>query len=241
MDPEYRKHYRDLFERHWWWRARSEFICGALERLRLDVNRTTILDVGCGDGLFFERLSRFGEVEGIEIQDALQPGSKWENQIHSCAFDETFQPSKKYSLILMLDVLEHLSEPVAALRNVRRLLAADGFFLATVPAFNAAWTNHDDLNEHITRYTKHSIRDELESAGLHIVEQHYFCHWVFLAKLLERGYEALRPRQPKVPDIPPRWINESLYRLSLIEQKTLGKIAMPFGSSLLVLAQGTVL
>jgi 2-polyprenyl-3-methyl-5-hydroxy-6-metoxy-1,4-benzoquinol methylase len=54
----------------------------------------------------------------------------------------------------MLDALEHLENPVAALRHVCELLTPEGTFIATVPAFMALWTNHDVLNHHFTRYTK---------------------------------------------------------------------------------------
>jgi SAM-dependent methyltransferase len=239
MDPEYRKHYRELFERHWWWLARSDFIAAALRRLHLDPRQTTILDVGCGDGLFFGQLEQFGGVEGVETEDALPANSQWRNQIHCQPFDETFQPGRKYSVILMLDVLEQLGEPAAALRNVRRLLAEDGIFLATVPAFNALWTNHDILNQHLARFTKRSLSELLESAGLRISEEHYFFHWEFLAKLALRGYETLLPRPPGVPKVPSRWINRILYRLSRAEQAILGRMPVPFGSSLMVLARNS--
>src|SRR5579862_4942250 len=124
MDTEYRKHYRNLFQRHWWWRARTEFIVHNLKSILPRGGHLNILDVGCGEGLFFDRLSEFGHVEGIEVEGALPVDSPWLNRIRVCPFDETFQPEKQYSLILMLDVLEHLADPAAALRNVRRLLAA---------------------------------------------------------------------------------------------------------------------
>jgi SAM-dependent methyltransferase len=237
MDAEYRPHYRELFEKHWWWCARSDFITAALRRLDLDARQTTILDVGCGDGLFFERLSPFGNVEGIDIEDALPSKSKWEKQIYRRPFDETFQPTHKYSVILMLDVLEHLADPAAALRNARQLLARDGLLLATVPAFNVAWTNHDVLNQHVTRFTKKSLGELLENAGLCVEEQHYFFHWTFLAKLLVRVSEALLPRSPTVPAVPPRWINKLLYLFCRTEQMTLGRLPVPFGSSLIVRAR----
>lgn len=64
---------------------------------------------------------------------------------------------KDYSLILMLDVLEHLEDPVGALQHAVDLLTPEGTLLITVPAFMALWTNHDVLNHHLTRYTKRSF------------------------------------------------------------------------------------
>ena len=66
MDPKYGERYRELYEKHWWWRARTELIVDALHRLRPPQGWKDILDIGCGDGLFFDRLSSFGQVEGVE-------------------------------------------------------------------------------------------------------------------------------------------------------------------------------
>ena len=200
-------------------RESPEFIVAALQRLHLDPQRTSILDVGCGDGLFFEQLSRFGKVEGIDVEEALSPNSSWREQIHCARFDDSFQPQHEYSVILMLDVLEHLPDPQAALRNVRRLLAEDGFFLATVPAFQAVWTSHDVLNQHVARFTKSSMRTLLEGEGFCITEQHYFFHWLWGAKLLVRAYETLSPREPQVPKVPATRIDQLLCRFSRLERR----------------------
>ena len=60
MDLDYGKQYRLLFERHWWWRAREVVILDELHRLKPDGSWGNILDVGCGDGLFFPRLAENG-------------------------------------------------------------------------------------------------------------------------------------------------------------------------------------
>src|SRR2546426_671635 len=52
VEPEYAVRYRDLYRRHWWWRARERLILDVLRRLRPGAGWSAILDVGCGDGLF---------------------------------------------------------------------------------------------------------------------------------------------------------------------------------------------
>ena len=59
------------------------------------------------------------------------------DRVYIGEFDDRFLPGKRYSLILMLDVLEHLPDPAAALRRVESLLQPDGKFVVTVPAFRA--------------------------------------------------------------------------------------------------------
>ena len=66
MREDYALAYRRLYQEHWWWRAREALLVRELSRLRLPPSGGRLLDVGCGDGLFFERLAEFGAVEGVE-------------------------------------------------------------------------------------------------------------------------------------------------------------------------------
>lgn len=237
MDPKYGEKYRELYEKHWWWRARTEFIVDELHRLYGGSGTETILDVGCGDGLFFDHLATFGEVEGVEPDAALVSDSNPHRaRIYTCAFDEHFQPGKQYSLILMLDVLEHLDDPGAALLHVSRLLRSGGRLMLTVPAFRALWTNHDVLNYHRTRYSKTTFRAVARTTDLRIDEEKYLYHWTYPAKLGVRLMEGIVKSEPRPPRIPHNWLNQALYRLSRFEQKTISHLPIPFGSSLFILA-----
>lgn len=240
MDPKYGQQYRDLFEKHWWWRARTRYILETLRRYRPAAGWTNILDVGCGDGLFFAQLKEFGDVEGVEpCAELVSPENPNRARIHIAPFDEHFVPNKKYSLILMLDVLEHLPDPVAALRHATDLLKPNGTFIATVPAFMALWTNHDVLNRHFTRYTKPSFRKITAETGLQIKEERYLYHWTFPAKLAVRAVERAFRLQPKPPVARDGWLNEFLYRISRLEQLTLSRLPVPFGSSLMIIGQNS--
>jgi len=238
MEQAYARQYAELYRRHWWWRAREHLIVDVLTHLRPAVRWGTILDVGCGDGLFFDRATQFGEVEGVEPDASLvSPEGPYRARIHIGPFDESFQPRKRYSLVLMLDVLEHLADPAAALRHAASLLAPDGILLVTVPAFNLVWTNHDELNRHLTRYTRATLRRLADAVGLRVTHMWYFFHSLFLAKLAVRLWEAVLPRSPAPPGLPPRWINGALYALARGEQRLLGRLSLPFGSSLMLIAR----
>ena len=167
MRDDYLKRYRELYQQHWWWRAREKLILKTLRAQQPPGGWKRILDVGCGDGLLFDQLIPFGEVEGVEPSAAsVSEHGPHRSRIHICAFDENFQPGKEFTLILMLDVLEHLADPAAALRRALALLAPAGMLLVTVPAFKALWTNHDVVNEHVTRYTRRTFRELARQAGL---------------------------------------------------------------------------
>jgi 2-polyprenyl-3-methyl-5-hydroxy-6-metoxy-1,4-benzoquinol methylase len=235
---DYLERYRELYQRHWWWRAREKLILETLRAHEPAGGWKRILDVGCGDGLLFDQLTPLGEVQGVESSAAsVSEHGPHRSQIHVCPFDENFQPGKQFGLILMLDVLEHLADPAAALRRALALLAPGGMLLITVPAFNAAWTNHDAVNEHVTRYTRASFRPVALEAGVDVLTERYFFQWLFPIKLATRVMERVLGLKPQPAGVPPAWINTPLFWFSMLEQKTWGALPWPFGSSLMVWAK----
>jgi 2-polyprenyl-3-methyl-5-hydroxy-6-metoxy-1,4-benzoquinol methylase len=235
MDPKYGERYRDLFERHWWWRARSKFVLDVVRRLPQE-NWQTILDIGCGDGLFLPELARFGEVEGVEpFAELVSRDNPYRSRIRISSFDENYLPGKQYSLILMLDVLEHSQNAVGTLRHALNLLGPRGKIVLTLPAFMTLWTNHDVLNRHYVRYTKSSFRTVAREAGLHIEEERYLYHWTCPLKIGIRLVERVLRLSPKPAEVPALAINELLFRISRIEQIALTPLSLPFGSSLMII------
>lgn len=235
MEIQYGREYRNLYEHHWWWRAREEAIVGLLrsEKLAPSVN---ILDVGCGDGLFFNRLAEFGTVEGLEADERLlDPANPHRAKIYTVPFDKNFQPGKRYGLILMLDVLEHLDNPGEALECVHDLLEENGIFVLTVPAFQLFWTNHDVINHHRIRYKKETLFPLLRTAKFEIKKSQYWFQWTAPVKFAERLVEKIISSQPALPNIPPKPVNNFLFHFSQLEQRTVSKLGIPFGTTLMAL------
>jgi trans-aconitate methyltransferase len=184
----------------------------------------------------FPRLAEFGEVEGIEVDPAAaSEGPARSNKIQVGRFDRSFQPGRRYELILLLDVLEHLEDAGAALAYAVELLAESGLVLVTVPALNYLWTTHDDLNQHLRRYSKGSFERLACAAGLNVRDSRYFFHWLAATKLAVRAKERFVSTQPKPPAIPPPLVNRLLYRASRWEELLVRRLPVPFGNSLLVL------
>ncbi|KAA5543631.1 class I SAM-dependent methyltransferase [Roseiconus nitratireducens] len=235
MQSDYALQYRRLYNQHWWWRSRESVILSILDRYAAGRTDLRILDVGCGDGLFFDALLRFGDVQGVEKDPTIvDPIGPHRSRIHVGPFEASFRPQQPFSAVLMLDVLEHLDDPWTALRHALTLLRDDGLMVITVPAFNELWTQHDDINHHRIRYTKRSFGKLAEECSLRVDRCEYFFHWVAAAKLGVRLKEKIRPTDPRPAEVPPAAVNQLLRWGSEIERRLFGWMKLPFGSSLLV-------
>lgn len=238
MDPAYGERYRELYQRHWWWRARERVVLSHLDRARPRDGWRRALDVGCGDGLLFPALSRYAAaVEGVEPDAALvTQAARADGTIHVRPFDATFQPGRTFDLVLFLDVLEHLDDPGAAVAHAASLMDAGGTLLVTVPAHMHLWTTHDEINHHRTRYTRSRLT-ALLSPHFALDTVRYFFRWVHPVKAAQHLVEeALRP-EPSPAGIPPAPVNAALYALSRVEEALLGSFDVPLGSSILALGR----
>jgi 2-polyprenyl-3-methyl-5-hydroxy-6-metoxy-1,4-benzoquinol methylase len=235
MKSEYIAAYKDLYQRHWWWRVREEILLKEVRQILRHTTPARILDVGCGAGLFFDALDPFGRVEGIESdRAAVEQSGRWRERIHLGDI-ETYTSSGRFDLILMLDVLEHVDGPATMLRRAADLLAPNGQLLVTVPAFDALWTSHDDLNGHVKRYAANEVRRLMQAADLDVIGARYLFQSLTLPKLLVRAKEALIASPAVVPRVPPRLLNATLQTWFRCENAIAG--SLPFGSSVMAVAR----
>jgi len=237
MEPQYIAAYGDLYRRHWWWRVREEILLREVRQILGTTTSARLLDVGCGAGLFFDALEPFGQVEGIESDRvAVDQSGRWRSRIHLGDL-ETFPSREPFDLILMLDVLEHVPRPDTMLRHAATLLGPNGQLLVTVPAFDALWTSHDELNGHVKRYAAGEVRRLLKDADLDVTEARYLFQSLTVPKLLVRIKESLTSPATAVPHVPPSPVNAMLQTWFRCEHAVAGWL--PFGSSVLAVARRT--
>ena len=103
----------------------------------LPQNPSRVLEVGAGSGAtlkWIKTLYPNTETTAVEINSALLHELRKNVDVPIIgSIDETLPRLKTYDLILLLDVLEHLSDPIATLRNLSRLLEAGGHIIVSVP------------------------------------------------------------------------------------------------------------
>ena len=77
-------------------------------------------------------------------------------------------------VVVMLDVIEHVPDPVAALRNAAATLDHEGGIVLTVPAIPALMGPWDRMLGHHRRYSPRMLRDHAREAGLRVA---WMSHW----------------------------------------------------------------
>ncbi|MCU1504911.1 MAG: Methyltransferase type 12 [Ilumatobacteraceae bacterium] len=150
--------------RHPWEVARAEFFRGlAAGSADLD-NVGTVLDVGAGDGWFADEIAPDLPAQARIVcwdinYDAAQLDAPTSANVRRTAE----RPSGTFDLVLLLDVLEHVADDDALLRDeVVPLLADDGTLLVSVPAHPALFGAHDSFLHHHRRYRGRPFLDLLD-------------------------------------------------------------------------------
>lgn len=170
--------YREQFEledEHWWFKGRREVIWSLLRRTEPQ-RRLRILDAGCGTGRNLIEFAPLGEVTGVDTSsEALQfcrrrgLESVQEGRVEALPFD-----AQSFDLVLATDVLEHVEDDLAALRELHRVVVAGGHLLATVPAYRWLWSQHDVDYHHFRRYTARQFAHRVREAGWSPIAWSYF-------------------------------------------------------------------
>jgi SAM-dependent methyltransferase len=175
MDRDYELQTHRAEDRHWWYRGRRTVIEGVLDGLGLPAH-ARILDAGCGSGRNMIELARRGTVTGVELSHtsvelarARGCGEVVEGSVLEMPFEDD-----AFDLAVSLDVIEHLEDDLAALRELRRTVAQGGALLVTVPAYQWLWSGHDVVNHHHRRYTRASLQRVAEQAGWKLARTTYF-------------------------------------------------------------------
>ena len=239
MDDSILPAIRQLEARHWWFRARLELT----EAITTDclTAGARLLDIGCGTGLFLERMRPRIDGWGLDPAPAAVAycHERGLTQVHHGAIEQlpALIPGS-FDAVTMWDVLEHVADDRAALDTVHGALRPGGALLLTVPAYQWLWSPHDTLHHHFRRYSRARLQRLLTSAGFRVTTVTHFNTYLLPFALVERLARRWTGHSPTIM-VPPTAINESFYAIFKSERRRLTGTArkgFPVGLSLLAVA-----
>lgn len=234
-------HSEHLDSDHWWFRARRRIFERVLDEQLPGGRAARILDLGPGSGVNLPVLGERGRVTALDLSEVSLARCKRAGAPDCVLADATRPPfaEASFDLVCALDVLEHIDDDEAALAGVRRVLAPDGLFLFSVPAFPFLWGRQDVLSHHKRRYRKLQLKERVEAAGLRVEHLTYFNTLLFppiaavrfmmrplLARSVAKGGSDLSVKLPL-------GLDGLLYHSFACERAWVSRRTLPFGVSML--------
>lgn len=169
----------------------------SLSAIKRFVPRGRLLEVGCATGYFLNAAAGDFEAEGLEpsLWACRIARERYRLEVHPETIEETgrFAPGS-FDVVAMIDVVEHLADPMSALRRCAELLKPGGILYLVTPdigSFSAAvmgryWWGLRPA--HIHYFGRGTMRRALSAAGLEPVMERSF------GRMFSYGYWASRLR-----------------------------------------------
>jgi hypothetical protein len=173
--------------RHPWELSRTQRVLNIIKKYSI----RNIADVGAGDRFFISKLSdvaagtRYavdtGYTERSEIIDGVQ------------CLNDISELQEPVDTIMLMDVIEHVQDDSAFLKEVLGRLSPDALVVVTVPAFQRLFSNHDVFLKHYRRYDRKQLLAVLHSVNLCVERCHYFYMSLFAARLISLPFAKKKP------------------------------------------------
>ncbi len=162
-------------DQHWYYMSKGAALLAFVRELSFK----TIVDVGAGSG-FFSRVL----LAQTAAQRAICVDPAYENEGTDFISGKPIHFQRSLSnveaeIVLMMDVLEHVDDDGALIRDYAARVKGPAYFLITVPAFQWLFSQHDVFLQHRRRYKLEEIEAVAVESGLELVRSSYFFGFVF--------------------------------------------------------------
>ena len=236
MDPGHLDELIELEDSYWWHVAKRRLVSDLLQTHFPPPG--ILVEGGIGSSRNLVEFQALGyEVHGFDIMPASVQHARERGLRHVAEHNLTEPwPLQKDSVkvAVLLDVLEHVFDPVQVLQHINRVLEPSGGVIVTVPAYPWLFGDWDKSLGHFRRYTSVALREHARVAGLRV---EWLSHWnsfSLLPAMAVRGYQRCIPRRQRKPEFPrvAPWMNRMLGTMATCERHLLGRGTSPVGLSL---------
>ncbi len=237
---EYTKTFQ-LEDGHWWFVGKRRLAARLLHKFVPLDGAAPILDVGCGTGGMTAFLSDYGRVSGVDLSPVALSFCRQRGLSPCCRSSALRLPfaDDSFALVTAFDVLYHLGDDEAALRELWRVCRPGGNVLLTDPAFGCLRGPHDRAYGTRQRYTVGQMRRKLEAAGFRVQKASYANAFlfpvVFAVRWWKRTFPPAADRRSDLRPLP-RWLNRVLAAIYGLEARLIPKVNLPVGSSVVCVA-----
>jgi 2-polyprenyl-3-methyl-5-hydroxy-6-metoxy-1,4-benzoquinol methylase len=167
-----------------------------LKKIRQYSKDGNFLDIGCAFGGFLKTASEFFVPYGIEFSEysAKQARMVFGKNIHAGTIGNHPFNADFFSVITMIELIEHLSDPVSAVKECYKLLRKNGLLLiqtANMDGMQARILKDMYgyfLPGHLSYFTKRNLTKLLRQAGFEKIKVFYPVEFGLMPKLLKSRY-----------------------------------------------------
>lgn len=181
-----------------WFRHRNACISAVVRRLP---PAGLFVDVGGGNGFVAQGLTEAGFDVALVEPGWAGAQHAWERGVRPviCAtLERAGFAEHSIGGIGIFDVLEHIEDDVAFLRDLRRHLDPDGRLYLAVPAFQLLWSADDTAAGHFRRYSPSTLRRAIDRAGFAVEYLSGMFAWLPLPVFLRRSLPSRLGRRDAV-------------------------------------------
>lgn len=163
-----------------------------------------LLEIGCACGFLLEAARQRGfEVRGVEMSAwaAQYARQTYGVDVHTGTLESAAVPAESVAVVVMADVIEHLFDPPATLREIRRILAPGGRLLLLTPDVGSPvarlagprWWGL--LDDHYFYFSRRTLRRLLAQEGFAVERIRALgrvfplAHWAFKLAPYSRALE----------------------------------------------------
>ena len=168
---------------HWYYQSKKIPLFRYFKQVVKEQGRKiTVIDFGSGSGFFaYELLEAFpNDIEDVLLIDIGYTDEELAETKEQRVKKLRFIPEGiNYSIVIMMDVLEHIEDDYAILKDIKKKAGHHSFFFITVPAFMSVWSSHDVYLGHYRRYTIPMVKKLLDTCGCKIDHQFYLFGSIF--------------------------------------------------------------
>ena len=251
MDDDLYRLHAEREETYWWWVAKNRIIMHLIDRyLPATVStaghrnvaaarqRPLALDIGCGAGGVLAKLKDRFEATGIDMSPIAREhcAKRGLRALDGSLPDGLpFKDANTFDLVVMSEVLEHVPDDRASVREVVRIVKPGGLIVCTVPAHMWLWSSHDDFNQHQRRYTRRgfgALWEALPAEKLVLSYANAIGMLPLAAVRLSQKLLRPRPAGPEVTPLPGPL--NALLRVGFeMEKHLIPRTGVPWGSSVM--------
>lgn len=162
----------------WWYETRNKLI---LQEIRKFGSSDCIWDIGSGPGVVGSYLSENGiNCIGVEpSKSGVIASSKRGLTSILSDIESLHLPEGCIGQLSFFDVYEHIEQRGKFLAEVFRILKPGGTIFVTVPALSFLWSESDVDADHMLRFSRVQLKDEITSHGFQVQSINYF-YWTLL-------------------------------------------------------------